>query len=63
MTTTQATQKFNEINNFYSQFSDLTNADFRSWAKRLNELKPFLCETDKWSELINQIDLVKSKIS
>jgi hypothetical protein len=63
MTTTQAKQKFNEINTFYNQFSDLTNADFRSWAKKLNELKPFLCDTTEWNQLIDQIDLVKSKIS
>ena len=63
MTTIQANTKITEINNLFNSFENLNNADYRGWIKKLNELKPFLCETTYWNELVKNIEIVKSKIS
>jgi hypothetical protein len=59
---TTANKKIQEVNNLYNSFENLTNADYRGWLKKLNELKVFLCDSNDWNELIENIEIVKGKL-
>jgi len=54
--------KIQEINNLYNSFENLTGADYRGWLKKLNQLKPILCDSNDWDELVKNIEIVKSKL-
>lgn len=55
----EALEKFNSINNIYSNI-EITNREAIVWWRKLNDLCIHLCDTKHWDALVEKMEYVKS---